>query len=379
MIYLKNIKAIGLIWGLSNVSFSVLGQNLLINPSFEVFEHCPDTYSSKSTSHLIEGWASPNDGTPDYFNVCSSDSAGIPDNWTGYCEPKHGNAYMGFYLFKKAQYREFIQGSFLRPLTIGERYRLTFYVSHALNAEYQIDKIGCLFVSQPIFSTILSSNDEWSLQQTQNHKSSTSSMNLNKDRGQFLDVSLTVADQGWYQVDIEFTANLPAQHLIVGSFDRSEDIQWEKNKFRMEEEPMLDVSSYVLADDFSLVQVGGLQKENTLHASAKFIVNDLNFEFAEAKLQRTGLRLLDSLYHQYLALDSSKMLISGHTDDLGDDFFNDELSRRRATSVAQYLVKIGMDSSRIEIIGHGETQPLRPNDSEENRRYNRRVEIECLE
>lgn len=70
--------------------------------------------------------------------------------------------------------------------------------------------------------------------------------------------------------------------------------------------------------------------------------------------------------------------LSAHTDDRGTDAYNDRLSARRGESVARYLIQAGIDASRIRSTGYGKRRPLVPNDSEENRSLNRRVEFKVL-
>ncbi len=66
--------------------------------------------------------------------------------------------------------------------------------------------------------------------------------------------------------------------------------------------------------------------------------------------------------------------IAGHTDDVGGDKENLELSRQRAQSVATYLAETGLSATRFTAVGYGETKPKVPNTSDENRRLNRRIE-----
>lgn len=73
-----------------------------------------------------------------------------------------------------------------------------------------------------------------------------------------------------------------------------------------------------------------------------------------------------------------KIRLSGHTDDVGSDEFNLDLSRRRAETVKNYLVNKGVDPSRIQTEYFGETRPLVPNINEANRQKNRRVEMKIL-
>ncbi len=77
-----------------------------------------------------------------------------------------------------------------------------------------------------------------------------------------------------------------------------------------------------------------------------------------------------------LAKQSGKsIVITGHTDDLGDDASNMTLGKRRADNIKRKLIRAGMDASKIRTASKGETDPARPNTSPENRRQNRRVEI----
>lgn len=70
-----------------------------------------------------------------------------------------------------------------------------------------------------------------------------------------------------------------------------------------------------------------------------------------------------------------KVRVEGHTDDRGNDQHNQELSQRRAQSVVRWLTEHGIDASRLEAQGLGETRPLVPNQGARNRQTNRRVEF----
>ncbi len=81
-----------------------------------------------------------------------------------------------------------------------------------------------------------------------------------------------------------------------------------------------------------------------------------------------------------LKIDRSlKLEISGHTDNTGDKAHNMTLSEGRAKSVVEALVKqYGIDPSRLQAKGYGDTKPVAPNDSEANKAKNRRVELKKL-
>ncbi len=67
--------------------------------------------------------------------------------------------------------------------------------------------------------------------------------------------------------------------------------------------------------------------------------------------------------------------IEGHTDSVGGDDFNQQLSERRADSVRDFLAEQGVSASSITARGFGKTQPVASNDTPEGRQRNRRVEL----
>ena len=85
-------------------------------------------------------------------------------------------------------------------------------------------------------------------------------------------------------------------------------------------------------------------------------------------LEQLGIYLLEN--------QDVKAKIIGHTDNVGSANSNLVLSQNRAESVKTYLASLGVNSNRIKAIGKGSTEPKTPNDSEEGRLMNRRVEVE---
>jgi len=70
--------------------------------------------------------------------------------------------------------------------------------------------------------------------------------------------------------------------------------------------------------------------------------------------------------------------MSAHTDSRGSDEYNVKLSANRAKSVVEYILSKGISPGRIISEGYGETRPVVPNDTDENRQLNRRVEFTIL-
>jgi outer membrane protein OmpA-like peptidoglycan-associated protein len=66
--------------------------------------------------------------------------------------------------------------------------------------------------------------------------------------------------------------------------------------------------------------------------------------------------------------------ISGHTDNVGKKKDNQILSEKRAKSCRDYLVSKGIEAERITTVGYGDARPIAPNDTEQGRQQNRRIE-----
>lgn len=107
-------------------------------------------------------------------------------------------------------------------------------------------------------------------------------------------------------------------------------------------------------------------------------LNNIFFEFNKAELKSESFNEIDRLYKILADNTEMKIEIGGHTDDKGSDEYNRKLSDDRAKSVLNYLVKKGIDASRLTSKGYGESNPLIENINDENRAVNRRVEFKVL-
>lgn len=110
----------------------------------------------------------------------------------------------------------------------------------------------------------------------------------------------------------------------------------------------------------------------------KTVLNNIFFDSGKAELRPESFIELDKLQLLLTQNPSLQVEISGHTDDVGKDAENQALSEKRALSVADYLIKKGVNTQNIKVKGYGKTKPLVPNTSEENRQINRRIEMSIL-
>jgi outer membrane protein OmpA-like peptidoglycan-associated protein len=106
-----------------------------------------------------------------------------------------------------------------------------------------------------------------------------------------------------------------------------------------------------------------------------FIFEDLNFEGPSVKAvpaTETAAKIVGTLLK---AFPGVIVRIDGHTDSSGDPVANRRLSLERANAVKDVLVKAGVPADRIRTEGCGSEKPIAPNDTEENRAKNRRIEL----
>ncbi|MEM7351815.1 MAG: OmpA family protein [Acidobacteriota bacterium] len=99
------------------------------------------------------------------------------------------------------------------------------------------------------------------------------------------------------------------------------------------------------------------------------------FDLDSDRLKPEAMTALDQVLLRIRSKHEAHVTVEGHTDNQGTDQYNQSLSRRRAQSVADYLVAQGLARHAIEIRGYGESQPVASNDTADGRRKNRRVEI----
>jgi OOP family OmpA-OmpF porin len=103
---------------------------------------------------------------------------------------------------------------------------------------------------------------------------------------------------------------------------------------------------------------------------------DASFETDSATLTAAAARELDRLIEATRRTTIDAIMISGYTDASGSETHNQELSERRALSVAQYLAAHGLKARRsVQVHGYGDANPMAPNTTAEGRAHNRRVEI----
>ncbi|MBI1890676.1 MAG: OmpA family protein [Burkholderiales bacterium] len=105
------------------------------------------------------------------------------------------------------------------------------------------------------------------------------------------------------------------------------------------------------------------------------IPSDISFDTNRSDIKPNFREVLDKFATTLSENPGTNITIVGHTDSVGSDAYNDQLSMNRAAHTRDYLAVRGVNSSRVNVAGHGEHEPIASNDTDAGRARNRRVEI----
>lgn len=210
-----------------DVSFS---QNLVLNPSFEDTVSCPNNLDQINRAI---GWSSYRE-SPDYFNSCSSSGniSGVPLNIMDFQIPRTGFSYAGFatILTTAVNYREYIGVSLSHPLTVGQNYFVSFFVSRVCNTtqhkNISTNKIGALF------STV--------------QYSFSNPAPINNFCQVYTD-SIITDTLNWTKIDGVFTADSAYSFICIGNF-------YDDTLTSIYKIDSTDIASYYFIDDISVVE-----------------------------------------------------------------------------------------------------------------------------
>lgn len=369
------------------------GQNMVVNPGFEEMKNCP---FSMNQLKFTKAWFpfGTADPSPDLFHTCAyGNMVGIPRNIFGTQKPRGGNAYVGLitYLTSKsgktwklpANHREFIMVQLTKPLVKGNTYYAEMWVNLAENCEYATNSIGMCFTKDLLHIDWQAMDLGYYQPQVQSHPD-----------------TLMLDTEGWMKVSGTFVAKGDELALTIGNFisDKNIEVKKTKRKFPVSKKDKLPkhlqpMISYYFIDDVRVTPVDPnepiypeelLVKKDTTEldyfgpavVGKKFILNNIQFDFDEAVLLESSYEELDRLYDYMVENIRIKIEIEGHTDNLGSDDYNNQLSAQRAKAVSDYLTKTrGINEFRVDFKGFGSSRPIVSNDTPEGQALNRRVEF----
>lgn len=350
-------------------NYSLFGQNLVLNPSFEAYHDCPRDISFFHKN--VKYWTIPNNGTTDYFNSCS-EKMGFK-NFVGNQKARTGNGYAGFYTYFKKDYREYIQGKLKSTLKRGKTYQIKFYISLADNSRYALKELGIVMLAQKFANSKSKANI--------NAKAIAKRVPTMKYRSIF-SRDFYDNDKDWVEVSFNYTAEGYENYFAIGNFNSNSLTK--KSKARKSD---YESFSYYYIDDVSIEstekeEVKSVEEtlpEPKIKINETYTFKNVLFDFDKAELLEVSIKELNELSKYLSEHLNLNIEIYGHTDNSGIEKRNRELSYLRAKAVADYLILQGLDKSKITMFGFGSSKPVSDNNTEEGRQLNRRVEFKLTE
>lgn len=347
----------------------IFSQNLVLNPSFEDCLHCERT--TGQLNNTIINWSTPNISTTDYFNYKSQKSY---NHYNGYQKPKSGTALTGIYVYTERNYREYVQGTLKETLEKGKIYTVTFYVSLAELSTKATTDIDILFTEEKLKKCFHVKHCEKQIKPEKATDKKFHKVEIDRDR--FYREKL-----GWTEIKFTYTASGFENYFSIGNFNSNR----KTNTIQLQRAQEYEFAYYYIDD----ISVEPLEKESiqeeitekkiitkeTLKKDEIYTFQNVLFEFDKAILVATSVKELDELYAYLEKTPSLTIEIYGHTDNIGTSRRNKELSLERAKAVSNYLISKGLKETRIKWFGFGSSKPIVSNDTEAQRKKNRRVEF----
>ena len=342
-------------------------QNLVVNGSFEETSDCSFGIANLKAAN---GWYSPSSASPDYYNRCmDSIHSRVPCNLAGCQVPKTGNAYAGIVAyFPEKEYREYLEGTIVNPLVKGKAYQFTMSISLAEASTQFIDYLEVYFVRKKAYPY--------------SYKRLKARPHISFSIKNFSDTS------AWKTLTGSFIANGDEEYFLAGVFRSKDSLDVRKRHFT----GIKQRGAYYYIDDVSLVElkdttskaVQALSKNatDTIILRTDFekakeqpiVLKNVFFNTAESILLPASYIELDLLVGYLKENANYKLEISGHTDNVGKEKDNLQLSEARAKAVVDYLISKNISALRISYKGFGSLQPIVTNGTSEGRQQNRRVE-----
>jgi outer membrane protein OmpA-like peptidoglycan-associated protein len=350
--------------------------NLVINHSFED-QTAPNApaIAQKTTLNQLVGWDSPNLGEPVVFGT--TDKGNIYDNYgsSWAFKAKSGKNVGGLGVSTE---RDYLQGSLSKPLTVGKKYIFWFFVHYHCSGA---NNIGIVFLPN---KTKLTRDGVLPLKPAAYQK----------------EITKYTEAKTWALVRDSFVAQEPYQYFIIGNFASKEDTEYEgltghyfayiddvavveanDQKTGMPTAAKVEADKKEWAENLAKVEKIKNNPSVNLSNSGKdepLVLPSILFKLDTDELLSESYTDLDNLVAQMQRKTSLRIQIIGHTSTEGDTGYNQALSERRAAAIKAKLVEKGIDDTRLEAVGKGESEPLVEEKTSTDRAKNRRVVVVVL-
>lgn len=331
-------------------------QNLVQNPSFEETEKIDNRWSGTfmKFNRKIKYWDSPTQGSPDILHVNFLDKMfpKRPNVDLSKHSPRTGDVMIGIKAYgcasKTLHCKEYLQIKLLEPLEKGVQYSFEFWIS-PINSSIKVNSFGI------------------AVSPTRLQEYNVSSL-LDIEAIGVSDKIIDNDEVEWQRISGVFEAEEAAEYLLIGNF-YSDDLIEAKV-----EENGIDYA-YYLIDDVSLKPLYPKKKEDKYETGQTIVLDNILFDFDKATLKTSSHTTLNDLVLVLTKETNISIEIRGHTDNKGKADYNLNLSQKRAESIQDYLIKKGIDATRLTAKGFGDKYPIINSETDENRAINRRVEI----
>lgn len=134
----------------------------------------------------------------------------------------------------------------------------------------------------------------------------------------------------------------------------------------------MDSQEEELREELAGTGVGVQRDGDQIHL---IMPGDITFQTDRYAIDSDFYPVLDSVSKVLYKFKDTNLEVAGFTDSVGSDSYNQELSEKRANSVASYLRQREIPDNRLRVVGYGERYPVAPNETEAGRAKNRRVEL----
>ncbi|MEM7163380.1 MAG: OmpA family protein, partial [Bacteroidota bacterium] len=380
--------------GYSQIKFPEIGKedayNFVPNPSFEVTMDIPCAWNQgigKFEKWFID-WNTPTETTPDLISAAAQfDCWSHPNKNNGGKQfPRTGHNMIGMKMYGKGgtdtYWHEYVQIKLKEPLKKDTVYYAEFWVNLSAKASKAVNNFGMAL-----------SHEETD---TRNRLPLYITPVVNEDK------IVKPRLFGWKKIKGVFKAKGGEEFLMLGNFYGDEVTQKERIPGKRD-------GGYYYFDDVMIRRAkfgerpGDIPKESlppppkeeikedervtteeieltesVFEVGAVIELENIFFEFDKAELLEESKNELMELRDLLFDYPFMEIEVSGHTDNVGKDEYNQKLSEQRAKAVVEFLDKEDIDIKRLTYKGYGASRPISSNESEEGQAQNRRVEFTIL-
>lgn len=343
-------------------------ENYISNSDFETHKDLPTDIGQGKK--CLEDWISPAlEGGGDYFHSESkSKKSGTLKNFFGKQQPHSGKAYTGICITRN--YREYLQTKLLKPLEKGRMYKVELYISRG-DAKWLGSMKGFCILFSP---------DSFRFEKY--------GPPMSKPPVVFRNEAGYTNTQDWVLLSAVYQADGTEKYLTFGSFIYRERTDFSTINYNVEIPGKRNYAHYYI-DDFSLTpldekiipaetaeqKLPETETPKVYETGKSHIFKNIVFESGKTDLLPSSFEELNELAQFLGSNHALRAKITGHTDNVGKKEDNLALSINRALKVLNYLEEKKINPSRLSSEGKGDSEPIAPNDTEEGRQKNRRVEV----